>query len=156
MPKAGFWAVGGYEISFRRDGHWYADEERIENRRIELLFSRCIRPDLREGREGQWMVDVGVDRQPVRVEDTPLVVTSVDGDRDRGFTIRTNDGVEEPLDCSTLEVGDGEVLYCSVDRGERGRLRARFLRPAYYRLVRDIELQDDRPTLHAAGRTYPL
>ena len=38
-PKAGFWAIGGYEISFRKDGRWYADDEVIENPRIALLFS---------------------------------------------------------------------------------------------------------------------
>ena len=31
MPRAGFWAIGGYKISFRSDGRWYADEEVIAN-----------------------------------------------------------------------------------------------------------------------------
>lgn len=161
MPLAGFWAVGGYTISFRRDGAWYADDERIRNSRIQLLFSRSIRRDDRDGapdlpRYTGWLLDVGVDRQSVIVEDTALVVTGVDGDPAEGFTIATNDGESEALDCTTLEIGDGDVLYCTVDRGERGLLRARFLRPAYYRIAKFVEAGDDGPVLHAGGRAHRL
>jgi hypothetical protein len=161
MPLAGFWAVGGYTISFRRDGAWYADDERIRNPRIQLLFSRSLRRDDREGapdlpRYTGWLLDVGVDRLSVVVEDTPLVVTGVDGDPDRGFTILTNDGESGELDPATLEVGDDDVLYCRVDRGERGTMRARFLRPAYYRLARFVEAGDDGPALRVRDRRWPL
>jgi len=161
MPQAGFWAVGGYTISFRRDGAWYADDERIRNSRIQLLFSRSLRADDRDGaadlpRYTGWLLDVGVDRQPVLVEDTPLVVTGVDGDPEHGFEIRTNDDESGPLDMRTLEIGDDEVLYCSVDRGPRGRMRARFLRPAYYRLARFVEWEEGRPVLRARGQTHEI
>ena len=161
MPQAGFWAVGGYTISFRRDGAWYADDERIRNSRIQLLFSQSIRRDDREDapslpRYTGWLLDVGVDRQSVLVEDTPLVEIGVDGDPEAGFTIRTNDGIGGDLDCSTLEVGDDEVLYCTVDRAERGELRARFLRPVYYRLAKFVEWEDGHPVLRSRGATYPL
>jgi len=161
MPQAGFWAVGGYTISFRRDGAWYADDERIRNSRIQLLFSKSIRADDRAGapqlpRYTGWILDVGVDCQSVLVEDTPLVVSGVDGDPIRGFEILTNDGESGPLDCGTLEIGEGEVLYCTVDRGERGRLRARFLRPAYYRLAKFVEWEDGHAVLRCRGRTHRL
>lgn len=161
MPLAGFWAVGGYTISFRRDGAWYADDERIRNARIQLLFSRSIRRDDREGapdlpRYTGWLLDVGVDRQSVIVEDTPLVVLGVDGSPDEGFEISTNDGESGPLDCTTLEIGDGDVLYCTVDRGERGLLRARFLRPAYYRIAKFVEAGDEGPTLRCRDRMHVL
>ncbi|MFN2425643.1 MAG: hypothetical protein ABR587_04250 [Candidatus Binatia bacterium] len=161
MPQAGFWAVGGYSISFRRDGAWYADDERIRNSRIQLLFSKSIRRDDREDAESLprytgWLLDVGVDRQSVTVEDTPLVVTGIDGDPDAGFEIATNDGESGPLDCSTLEIGDGDVLYCSVDRGERGRLRARFLRPAYYRIARFVESVEGHATLRCRDHSHHL
>lgn len=161
MPQAGFWAVGGYTISFRRDGAWYADDERIENPRIQLLFSRSIRRDDRDGAAGLprytgWLLDVGVDRQSVEVEDSPLAVTAVEGDPDTGLRIRTNDDVVDDLDLDTLEVGDDEVLYCTVDRGRRGRLRARFLRPAYYHLARFVEWEDSLPVLRSAGRRTVL
>lgn len=161
MPQAGFWAVGGYTISFRRDGCWYADDERIRNPRIQLLFSQSIRRDDRDGaaalpRYTGWLLDVGVDRQSVVVEDTPLVVTGIDGDPEEGFFIRTNDGESGPLDCATLEIGEGDVLSCSVDRGERGRMRARFLRPAYYYLAKFVEEDGGQPVLRSEGRTWRL
>ena len=152
MPKAGFWAIGGYKISFRTDGRWYADEEAIANARIALLFSRSIRADGRGG----WIVDVGVDRQPVTVEDTPLVVTRVTGDARRGFVVKANDDVESELDCATLAVGDDNVLYCTLDRGERGTFDARFLRPAYYDLARSIDDQSGGAALVCKGTRYAL
>lgn len=161
MVQAGFWAVGGYTISFRKDGSWYADEERIRNPRIQLLFSRSLRRDDREGaaslpRHTGWLLDVGVDRQSVIVEDTPLVVTGVDGDPDQGFEVSTNDGESGPLDCGTLEIGEDEVLYCTVDRAERGMMRARFLRPAYYRIAKWVEWEQGRPVLRCRGSRFVL
>ena len=161
MPQAGFWAVGGYSISFRKDGAWYADDERIRNSRIQLLFSRSLRPDDRENaaslpRYTGWLLDVGVDRQPVLVEDTPLVVTGIDGDPDTGFAIGTNDGESGPLDCRSLEIGADDVLYCAVDRGERGRLQARFLRPAYYRIAKHIEIEERGAVIRCGAEVFAI
>ncbi len=145
MARAGFTAVGGGPIEFRRDGRWYSDGDVIENAKIELLFSRHVRSD----GEGGWVIDVGIDCQPVEVEDTALVVKSVDGSPERGFDITANDGVTEALPSATLSVGEGGVLYCEVDRGERGIIRARFLRPAYYHLMQHAEERDDRIVLRS-------
>lgn len=152
MAKAGFWAIGGYKISFRADGRWYADEEVIAHPRIALLFSRHVRP----APDGGWMIDVGIDRQKVEVEDTPLVVVRVSGDPASGFRITTNDAVEDELDCATLRTGPGDVLYCSVDRGERGRMPARFLRSAYYELVRWVEEENAQPVLRCRGVAHSI
>ena len=43
MPRAGFYTVESGKISFRRDGNWYSDDERIDNPRIALLFSQSIK-----------------------------------------------------------------------------------------------------------------
>ena len=152
MPKAGFWAIGGYAISFRRDGRWYADEELIGNPHIARLFSEHVRPD----GKGGWVIDVGIDRQSVTVEDTALVVTSIDGDCAGGFRVRANDGITGELDCSTLAVGPDNVLYCDLDRGDRGTIRARFLRAPYYVLTGLMQV-DDRtgaPVLECRGRRH--
>ncbi|RMD85383.1 MAG: DUF1285 domain-containing protein [Candidatus Dadabacteria bacterium] len=149
---AGFWPVGGYRISFRRDGRWYADDEPIENRKIARLFSQHVRPD----GEGGWVIDLGIDRQRVDVEDTPLVVVAVEGDPQSGFRVRANDGIETPLDCETLCVGPDNALYCRLDRGERGVLPARLLRPAYYQLANWIEEDAEGAVLPCKGKKYPL
>src|ERR1700691_2818745 len=135
MARAGFYAVESRKISFRRDGNWYSDAERIDNPRIALLFSRSIR----RNPDGSFFLQVAEERAPITVEDTPYVVRTVEDDAGGGFTIVTNDDAREPLDPATLEVGADNVLYCAV---KEGAYRARFLRHAYYHLA-DHFLTDD-------------
>src|SRR5436189_4918485 len=95
MPKAGFWAIDPTrKISFGRDGWWYANDERIQNRRINLLFSQ----NLRKTSAGIYELAIGWDRVAVEMEDAPYVVTRVTGNAQRGFTLRLNDDSEEALD----------------------------------------------------------
>ena len=131
MPRAGFWAVESHQIRFGKDGHWYADGERIVNQRIAALFSRHV---TREADGGYWL-RIGDERARIEVDDTPYVVTRVDGDPPAGFRIGLNDGSEEELAARTLRIGDGEVLYCDV---KQGRYAARFLRPAQVELLRHV------------------
>lgn len=149
MARAGFYAVESGKISFRRDGNWYADEERIDNPRIALLFSRSIR----RNPDGSYYLQVAEERAPITVEDTPYVVRSIDGDAQTGFTLLLNDEEREPLDPATLEVGPDNVLYCRV---KGGRFRARFLRNAYYHLSSGFIADGDGFSLVVQGRRYPL
>ncbi len=154
MPQAGFWAIGGYTISFRKDGRWYADDEPIANPHIARLFSQNVRPD----GEGGWMIDLGIDRQPVVIEDTALVVASVEGDAAGGFRVRANDGIVEELDCSTLASGPDNVLYCDLERGDRGKIRARFLRAPYYVLsnLMQIDERSGEAVLECRGHRHVI
>ncbi len=150
MARAGFYAVESGKISFRRDGNWYSDDERIDNPRIALLFSRSIR----RNPDGSYYLQVAEERAAITVEDTPYVVKSVAGDAERGFTLVLNDEEREELDPATLEVGADNVLYCRVKGGAE---RARFLRNAYYHLSSGFEA-DDRGgfAIVMRGRRYPL
>jgi hypothetical protein len=132
MARAGFYAVESGQISFRCDGNWYVDDERIDNPRIATLFSRSIRVD----RDGSYFLQIAEERAPITVEDTPYVVRTMEGDCRRGFILVLNDGEREPLDPASLSIGAGDVLYCAV---KDGRFRARFLRPAYYQLTTCLE-----------------
>ncbi len=150
MPRAGFYAVESGKISFRRDGNWYSDEERIDNPRIALLFSQSIK----QNPDGSYFLQVAEERAPITVEDTPYVVRSVDGDGNRGYTLILNDDSHEALDPSTLEVGADNVLYARVKGGKH---RARFLRPAYYHLSGNFESDaSGRFFLQIGGARYPL
>jgi uncharacterized protein len=135
MARAGFYTVESGKISFRHDGHWYNDDERIENPRIALLFSQSIR----RNPDGSYFLQVAEERAPISVEDTAYVVTMIDEDGHGGFVIATNDDIREVLDPSTLEVGADNVLYCRVKHGE---YRARFLRTAYYHLAEHFVSDD--------------
>src|SRR5579871_4980242 len=135
MARAGFYAIESGRISFRRDGNWYSDDERIDNPRIAMLFSRSLRQDP----DGRWFLQVAEERAPVTIEDTPYVVRAIEEEPD-GVAIVLNDGAREPLDPETLEVGVENVLYCRV---KEGRFRARFLRPAYYHLSSRFEARSE-------------
>jgi hypothetical protein len=138
MPKAGFWAIDPTrKISFGKDGWWYANDECIQNRRINVLFSQ----HLRKTPEGTYEIAIGWDRVAVEIDDTPYVITRVSGDSEQGFTLRLNDESEEALDPHTLHIGQDHVLYCRVKGNEH---LARFLRPAYYQLTTYV--QEDTKT----------
>jgi len=150
MARAGFYAVESGKISFRRDGNWYSDEDRIDNARIALLFSRSIK----RNPDGSYFLQVGDERASITVEDTPYVVKSIDGSPQRGFVIKLNDDETEPLDPSTLEIGSDNVLYCQA---RNKTFRARFLRPAYYELSRYFE--PDRTggfSISVGGKRYQI
>lgn len=149
MAKAGFWAIESHTIRFGRDGRWYADDEPIANARIADLFSRHV---TRED-DGSWWLKIGDERAKIVVEDTPFVVTRVDGDPQRGFRITLNDGSVEDLPAASLAFGDGDVLYCDV---KGGAYRARFLRAAQSELLSHVTSEGDRFVLPLPGGPRPL
>jgi hypothetical protein len=150
MPRAGFYAVDSGKISFRRDGNWYSDDQRIDNQRIAELFSRSIR----RNPDGSFYLQVADERASITVEDTAYVVKAIDGDCQQGFVITTNDNERERLDPLTLEVAPDNVLYSRV---KGGKYRARFLRSAYYHLARFFEPDSQAGfALTVAGRRYPI
>jgi hypothetical protein len=150
MARAGFTAIHSGRITFGKDGRWYCDGEVIPNRAICRLYAQAMTV----GADGTARLELGEDRAVVDVEDTPWVVVQVDGDAARGFEIRLNDESHERLDPTTLEVGPHHVLYC---RAKPARHRVRFLRPAYYELMRHAEPgADDRPFLRVGDRRIPI
>ena len=66
-----------------------------------------------------------------------------------GFTLRLNDDSTEPLDPHTLQVGADDVLYACAKGGHR----VRFLRKAYYELMRFAQSTDDGAIVLPAGGT---
>jgi hypothetical protein len=146
MARAGFTAISSGKIRFGRDGRWYSDDEPIPNRAICRLFSRAMRvqPD------GRGRLELGEDKADVVIEDTPWVVASVDGSPQAGFHVVLNDETREPLDVRSLRVGAEHVLYCRVKGGAH---EARFLRPAYYELMRHAEAGPTGETVLRVGGT---
>jgi hypothetical protein len=150
MARAGFYAVESGKISFRRDGNWYTDDERIDNPRIALLFSKSIQSNP----DGTYFLQVGDERASISVEDTPYVVRTLEDDGLGGFTMLLNDDTREPLDAAALQVGAGNALYARV---KSGQLRARFLRSAYYHLADSLESDESgRFFLNLGGVRYPI
>ena len=150
MARAGFTAIHSGRIKFGKDGRWYCDDEPIPNRAICRLYAKAMTIDP----DGTARLRLGEDKAEVTIEDTPWVVTQVEGDPRRGFGVLLNDETLEPLDPTTLRVGTEDVLYCRV---KGGRHDARFLRPAYYELMRfAVPGPGDRLELPVGGRRIPL
>ena len=152
MPKASFWAIDPTrKIHFGKDGWWYANDERIQNQRINTLFSQC----LHQTDAGLYEIVIGRDRAGVEIEDTPYVVTQVTGSPSRGFIVRLNDACEEALAPQTLSIGDNDVLYCRVKDQVHS---ARFLRSAYYQLTEYVG-EDEKSgefVLRTGDTGYPI
>jgi hypothetical protein len=150
MPTAGFYAIESHAIRFGRNGEWYSDGERITNRRIADLFSRCVR----RASDGGYLLQMGDERAPLEVEDTPYVVRQIEGDGESGLRVVLNDSSSEALDPRTLRSAADHALYCRVKQGE---FEARLLRPAYYALARFIEVDaDGRFRLWLGGSYHPI
>ncbi len=150
MPSAGFYAIESHRIRFGRDGEWYSDGERIANRRIAQLFSRCVR----RGADGGYWLQMGDERAPLEIEDTPFVVRQTDGDPEHGFTLWLNDDSSEPLDPGSLRSGPDHALYCRVKGGE---YEAKLLRPAHYALAEWVRPAPDGTfALEVGGQSYPI
>jgi hypothetical protein len=150
MPTAGFYAIESHQIRFGRDGEWYSDGERIANRKIAELFSRCVR----RNPQGGYLLQMGDEKAPLEVEDTPFVVRQVDGDPETGITVRLNDDTTERLAPATLRRGPDNAIYCAVKGGE---CEARFLRPAYYALARWVrQTADGAFSLRVGDHDYPI
>jgi len=150
MARAGFYAVESGKISFRKDGNWYSDDERIDNPRIAMLFSQSIR----QNPDGSYFLQVAEERAAISVEDTPYVIRSVEDDGHGGFMMILNDDTREPLEPATLAVGADNVLYARV---KGSKYRARFLRPAYYHLSGNFETDTSgRFFIQIGGKRWPL
>jgi len=150
MPRAGFYTVESGKISFRRDGNWYSDDERIDNPRIALLFSQSIK----RNPDGSYYLQVAEERASITVEDTPYVVKSLEDDQLGGFMIVLNDETREELNPANLEIGADNIPYARVKGAEE---RARFLRSAYYHLSDHFESDSDgRFYLNIRGKRHPL
>lgn len=150
MARAGFYAVESGRISFRRDGNWYTDEERIDNSRIALLFSKSIE----RNPDGSYFLQVGDERASIIVEDTPYVVRTLEDDGSGGFIMVLNDEERESLNAATLQVGSDNALYARV---KGGKFRARFLRNAYYHLADRLESDDGGAFyLNLGGVRHPI
>jgi hypothetical protein len=131
MARAGFTAIHAGRIRFGKDGRWYCDGDAIANPAICRLYARTMTV----GPGGRARLELGEDRAEVEIEDTPWVVTTVEGDPDRGFQVVLNDETRQPLDPDSLRVSPEHVPYCRA----KGGVEVRMLRKAWNELMRHAE-----------------
>src|SRR5262249_14406680 len=75
MARRAFPAIHAGRIRFAKDGRWYCDGEPIANQAICRLYARTMTV----GADGRARLQLGEDRAEVEIEDTPWVVTSIEG-----------------------------------------------------------------------------
>ncbi|MCF8033334.1 MAG: DUF1285 domain-containing protein [Desulfarculaceae bacterium] len=102
--------------------------------------------------DGHYVVTIDGKSCELEVADTFFVVSRV-AFTDQGATLSLNDGTSEPLDPSTLKMGDNEIIYCTV---KNGAFPARLLRQAYYQLAEKIVEEGEGFALEMGGKKWPL
>jgi uncharacterized protein len=144
-----------YQYFIDEEGNWFCDGQPVEDRELAAFLSRCL-----VERGGSYLVACEGEVHPVTVADAPLVVRQVHrrigagGGLDQ-VEIELGDGRREMLDGETLEISPQHILYCrATDQG----LRARFCRPAYYELMRHLEMEGKFERFYVAigGRRYVI
>ena len=128
-------------IRIDKEGAWFYNDLPIINRKIYLFFNQHITKD----EEGGYSLKIGSETCRLAVEDTPYVVSDIslvttESPPENFFKIKLNDETEQALDLATLYIGQDNVPYCTVKRGE---FPARFLRAPYYRLAEHIEQEGE-------------
>ncbi|MBC7358405.1 hypothetical protein SAMN02745206_01424 [Desulfacinum infernum DSM 9756] len=138
------------------EGDWYYGNRLIFRKEILQTFYE----HLGRGDDGGYFLEWQGKLHPIRVDDTPFVITRVDMVNDDAGTQRirlTLKHLDEPewLDPETVWVGRDNVLYCRV---RDGAFPARFSRPAYYQIAQWIEPDEagEGFSLRVGDRTYPV
>ena len=136
------------KIFLDKEGRWFHEGMEITHLRTLELFSRSV---CRDADGGYWL-QIGRERARIEVEDTPYMVREVSF-HEAEVELKLNDGSSEILDPGTLWIGAGNVLYCNV---KSEKLPARFLRPAYYQLVSQVEQDEDGYFLELGRKKFYL
>lgn len=128
---------GQMDMVIKSDGTWWHEGTLINRPPLVRLFSRILRRD-----PDGYVLVTPVEKVSIQVEDVPFLAVDYERREDDWF-FRTNVGDSVRLDAHhPLEIRMSDALghrapYIHV----RGGLEARLARPAYYRLV--MELDDD-------------
>jgi hypothetical protein len=144
-----------YQYFIDEEGSWFCDGQQVEDRELAAFLSRCL-----VERGGGYLVVCEGEIHPVTVADAPLVVRHVHrrigagGGLER-VEIELTDGRREMLDGKTLEISSQHILYC---RATPQGLLARFCRPAYYELMRHLEMEGEFERFYVTidGRRYAI
>ena len=141
-------------IHIDKEGRWF--HKGVEMVRREFVRSFYQQMELDDA--GQYIIFWGGKRCYVDVVDTAFVVKRLSylseesGKRAR-FMVSLSDDTEEELIPDTLYLGEENVLYCRVKKGD---FPARFNRAAYYQLAAHIEEEGEGFVLPVNGKKFKI
>lgn len=150
--------VKGEKIILKRDGSFFSDGVEITHDETRETFYRSIGWDA-ERRE--YYLQVGYERLYIEVEDTAYFVTSVEGGA-KGFVAKLSNGAHAPIGATNLSYEEEKTGKGTRDAGPRSAggslyltllngLRARFLSPAYYEILKNLREDSAGYYLDLAG-----
>lgn len=131
-----------------RELHWHHDGERITHPKIIEAFNQGLVPT----EDGRFQLRIGNDWAYVTVEGAAYRVNAIDTDDTRVF-LRLSDRTGEPLEASTLRLGEDGVLTARV---KGGRAEARFSRDAQFALGQLLVPEGTGCVLALASARIPL
>jgi hypothetical protein len=136
------------DLRVDRDGDWY--DEAVQVTHPGILAN--LRGNLRRDVDG-YFIQTRV-RIPVRVDDTPFVITRIERRGDELYAW-LNDGSEEMIEPASIRLGAGDAPYASV---KAGAFEARLVRAAAWQLLQLAEYDEatGTGTLNARGTAWPL
>jgi hypothetical protein len=131
-----------------RELNWHHDGERITHPKIIEAFNQGLVPT----DDGRFQLRIGNDWAYVTVEGAAYRVNAIDTDETRVY-LRLSDRTGEPLEPSTLQLGDDGVLGARVKGGRAG---ARFSRDAQFALGQLLAPEGEGWVLQLPGRRIPV
>ena len=135
-------------IFIDKRGNWFQDGLKITHRWTYLENNKNL--DIDE--EGRFFVDEGLGRVYVEVEDTPFVIRMIDK-KDNCFYLILNDETVEEFNLENIWFNNENVPYTKV---KNNKYDARFLRPAYYELMKHAEQEGDEFYFNSAGKKIKI
>ena len=128
-------------IFIDKEGNWFQDGTPILHRWT-YLYNNKLLQKVQKDDQVQYFIDEGRGKIYVDVEDTPFVIKNIELRNNNLFLI-LNDESEEKLQFDTLYLNADNIPYVKV---KNGRFDARFCRPAYYEIMKLLEI-DERQVL---------
>ncbi len=127
-------------IRIDKEGIWHYKGNEMFRKDIVKLFYENLKRD----ESGGYYIELENDRASLEVEDAAYVVTAVYkfGSTDEGnerISVLLSDETLEELNCGSLLIGEGNVLYCTVKAVGH---KARFLRTSYYQIAQYFDYDE--------------
>jgi hypothetical protein len=135
------------EIRLTRGGIWLSDGEEITHQETVRLFHRSIHRET----DG-YSIRIGKESKKIVVEDTPYFVLGLAGSTRTGWELRLSDESRERLNAATLNYRPGRLVARVKNESED----AKFLNPAYFEILKDLEEDDAGYFLTIQGRRVDL
>jgi len=135
------------KIRLTGEGVWLHDGVEITHKRtVELFFKSVLY------KKGKYFLTGEKVPVPITVDDVAIFVRGIKN-RNGHVVLKLSNGLEENLDISSVDVGEGNQLYCLTQNGD---VPAKFERKVYYELMKNLKEIDGYYGLEIGGLFYPV